>query len=131
MTPPPLSTLTPPGLDRGINVDTPTPVNDDTPDAPAKARKPRQARDGLPMDSGTGLHDGYRYRRAVAGVQDRTIRPSLSGLYAGVGATADVARRFIVAMAAAGEIVRNAEDTAWIPAPAAKAAKQKKKGGAA
>jgi hypothetical protein len=120
----PLSTLTPPSLDRGINVDTPTPVNDDTPDAPTKARKARVARDGLPMDSGVGEHDGYRFRRAVTGVQDRTIRPSLSGLYAGVGATADVARRFLAEMAKAGEIVRNAEDTAWIPAP-----KKAKKGG--
>lgn len=126
----PLSTLTPPEPYRGINVDTPTPANDDTPDTPAKARKQRQARDGLPMDSGVGEHDGYRYRRALAGVQAHTIRPSLSGLYQGVGATADVARRYLKEMARVGEIVRNAEDTAWIPAPKP-AAKKAKKGGAA
>jgi hypothetical protein len=121
---PPLSTLTPPEPHRGINVDTPN-------DTPTKARKQRQARDGLPMDSGTGPHDGYRYRRALEGVKAHTIRPSLSGLYQGVGATADVARRFIAAMAAAGEIVRNEEDTAWIPAPKKAARKPAKKGGAA
>jgi len=127
----PLSTLTPPEPHRGINVDTPTPTHDDTPNAPAKARKARQARDGLPMDSGVGEHDGYRYRRALAGVQARTIRPSLSGLYEGVGATADVARRYLKEMARVGEIVRNAEDTAWIPAPKKAARKPAKKGGAA
>jgi hypothetical protein len=113
---------------KGINVDTPTPVNDDTPNTLTKARKARVARDGLPMDSGTGPLDGFRYRRALVGVQAHTIRPSLSGLYQGVGATADVARRYLAAMAAAGEIVRNKEDTAWIPTP--KKAKAKK-GGAA
>lgn len=125
---PPLSTMTPPEPHRGINVDTPTPVNDDTPNTLTKARKARVARDGLPMDSGTGPLDGFRYRRALVGVQAHTIRPSLSGLYQGVGATADVARRYLAAMAAAGEIVRNKEDTAWIPTP--KKAKAKK-GGAA
>lgn len=127
---PTLSTLTPPEPHRGINVDTPGAANDDTPDTPRKARKPRQARDGLPMDSGVGEHDGYRYRRALAGVQARTIRPSLSGLYEGVGATADVARRFLKEMARVGEIVRNEEDTAWIPAPKNAARKPAKKGGA-
>lgn len=112
--------------DRGINVDTPTPVNDDTPAPPKKTPKQRQARDGLPMDSGTGPLDGFRYRRAVAGVQARTIRPSLAGLYAGVGVTAAVAHRFIDAMALAGEIVPNPDGPGWIPAPAKKA----KKGGA-
>lgn len=122
---------------RGINDDTPTPVNDDTPpinvdtpDTPTKARKARVARDGLPMDSGTGPLDGFRYRRALEAVKAHTIRPSLSGLYQGVGATADVARRYLAAMAAAREIVRNAEDNGWIPAPKP-AAKKAKKGGAA
>lgn len=120
----------------GINVDTPPPstmtpppINDDTPTpvaAPvAKARK-TAVREGLPMDSGTGPLDGFRYRRAVAGVQARTIRPSLAGLYAGVGVTAAVAHRFIDAMALAGEIVPNPDGPGWIPAPAKKA----KKGGA-
>lgn len=108
---------------------TPPPINDDTPTpvaAPvAKARK-TAVREGLPMDSGTGPLDGFRYRRAVAGVQARTIRPSLAGLYAGVGVTAAVAHRFIDAMALAGEIVPNPDGPGWIPAPAKKA----KKGGA-
>lgn len=116
----PLSSLTPLDPQRGINVDT-----------PSKARKARVARDGLPMDSGIGAHDGYRYRRALAGVQAHTIRPSLSGLYEGVGATADVARRFLAEMARVGEIVRNSEDTAWIPALKKAVKKPAKKSGAA
>lgn len=119
-TPPP-SSLTPQALGGGINDDTPAPV--------AKARKARVARDGLPMDSGTGPLDGFRYRRAVAGVQDRTIRPSLAGLYAGVGVTAAVAHRFIDAMALAGEIVPNPDGPGWIPAPAKKAKLQKNRDG--
>jgi hypothetical protein len=83
------------------------------------------------MDSGIGAHDGYRYRRALAGVQAHTIRPSLSGLYEGVGATADVARRFLAEMARVGEIVRNSEDTAWIPALKKAVKKPAKKSGAA
>lgn len=124
-TPTPVNDDTP-DPQRGINVDTPPPVNVDTPDTPTKARKARVARDGLPMDSGTGPLDGFRYRRALEAVKAHTIRPSLSGLYQGVGATADVARRYLAAMAAAGEIVRNKENTAWIPA----AKKPAKKGGA-
>lgn len=114
--------------DRGINDEGSKAaggINDDTPAPVAKARK-TAVREGLPMDSGTGPLDGFRYRRAVAGVQARTIRPSLAGLYAGVGVTAAVAHRFIDAMALAGEIVPNPDGPGWIPAPAKKA----KKGGA-
>lgn len=56
------------------------------------------------MDSGIGEHDGYRYRRAVAGVKAGKIRPSIAGLYEGVEATAPTARRYLAAMAGAGVI---------------------------
>ena len=107
---------TPAALDVGIltspepvNVDTPSPVNDDTPKAAPKARKPRVERDGSVMDTGVGEHDGFRYRRAMAGVKAGKIRPSIDGLYEGVGVTAPTARRFLAAMADAGVLVRKGQ----------------------
>lgn len=117
----------------GVNDDTPAPVNVDTPppdapvnvdtpaDAPAKARKARvpRVRDAsvTVMDSGVGPDDGTRYRRALAGVKSRQFKPSLDGLYAGVQASAPVARRYLAAMAAAGEIVPGANGRGWVLAP--------------
>lgn len=108
-----------------VNVDTPAPmktgvsapvsgdvltsperVNVDTPDAPAKARKQRVVRDGAVMDTGIGEHDGFRYRRAVAGVKAGRIQPTYAGLYEGVGVSAPAAKRFLEAMADAGVVVR-------------------------
>lgn len=115
---------------RGVNDDTPAPVNDDTPspstpvnvdtlaDAPAKARKARQPRvrdaSSAVMDTGVGPNDGYRYRRALAAVKARQIRPSLDGLSAGVQASAPIARRYLAAMAAAGEIVPGPGGRGWV-----------------
>lgn len=89
-----------------VNDDTPEYVNDDTPEAPAKARKERVARDGAVMDSGTGPLDGFRYRRAVAGVKAGKIQTTIIGMYDGVGVSAPAAKRFLEAMADAGVVVR-------------------------
>ena len=89
-----------------VNDDTPEHVNDDTPEAPAKARKERVARDGAVMDSGTGPLDGFRYRRAVAGVKVGKIQTTIIGMYDGVGVSAPTAKRFLEAMADAGVVVR-------------------------
>lgn len=103
------------------------PVITDRPDAPTKARKARVARDSLAMDSGTGPLDGFRYRRAVAGVKGGKIKPSIAGLYEGVQATAPTARRFLAAMAGAGVIVPKGRG--WVLAEKY-LAKLAKKGGA-
>jgi hypothetical protein len=93
-----------------------TPVNVD-PQAPAKkARKARVAHDGAVMDTGVGEHDGYRYRRALAGVKAGTMRPSRDGLFAAVGASPPTAKRYIEAMAAAGEVVPNPNGCGWVRA---------------
>lgn len=69
------------------------------------------------MDTGTGPNDGTRYRRALAGVKSRQFRPSLDGLSAGVQASAPVARRYLSAMAEAGEIVPGANGRGWVLPP--------------
>lgn len=111
-TPAPANEGAPAALDAGalassgpVIVATPAPVIADRPEAPAKARKARVARDSSVMDSGTGPLDGFRYRRAVAGVKAGKIKPSIAGLYEGVEATAPTARRFLAAMADAGVIM--------------------------
>lgn len=108
-----------------VNVDTPpsvNPVNVDTPskddpanvDTPAAAARRARVISGVVMDTGVGAHDGYRFRRALEGIRAGTIRLSVDGLYAGVKASRPTAKRYIAAWAEAGEIERNAEDTAWV-----------------
>lgn len=108
-----------------VNVNPPTPVNDYPPatvipvniDARAsvkKARKARVAHDGAVMDTGVGEHDGYRYRRALAGVKAGTMRPSRDGLFTAVGASPPTAKRYLAAMAVAGVIVPNPNGAGWV-----------------
>jgi hypothetical protein len=108
-----------------VNVNPPTPVNDYPPavvapvnvDPPApvkKARKARVAHDGAVMDTGVGEHDGYRYRRALAGVKAGTMRPSRDGLFTAVGASPPTAKRYIETMAEAGEIIPNPNGSGWV-----------------
>lgn len=94
-----------------------TPVNLDPPAPLAKARKTRVGQGGAVMDTGVSPHDGYRYRRALAGVKAGTMRPSRDGLYAGVGASPPIAKRYIQAMSEAGEIVSNPHGSGWVLAP--------------
>lgn len=101
----------------GVNVDGSAPVNVDTPEKAQKARKARVRDASTVMDSGVGPHDGTRYRRALAGVKARQFRPSLEGLATGVQASAPVARRYLAAMAEAGEIVPGANGRGWVLAP--------------
>ena len=97
-----------------VNVDIPPHVNVDAPDALVKVRKARVARDGAVMDTGVGEHDGYRYRRALKGVKAGQIRPSHDGLFKGVGASTPTGKRYLEAMAAAGEIVPNPNGRGWV-----------------
>jgi hypothetical protein len=109
-----------------VNVDPPTPVNVDPPaavtpvnvDAPAPVKKERKARvrdaSMTVMDTGVGEHDGYRYRRALAAVKAGQINPSRDGLLKGVGASVPTAKRYIEAMALAGEIVPNPNGSGWV-----------------
>jgi hypothetical protein len=91
-----------------------TPVNVDPSEPVQKARKARVARDGAVMDTGVGKHDGYRYRRALAGVKAGTMRPSRDGLFTAVGASPPTAKRYLEAMALAGEIVPNPNGRGWV-----------------
>ena len=97
-----------------VNDDTSAHANDDTPEAPAKARKQRVARDVAVMDSGTGPLDGFRYRRAMVGVKAGKIRPTILGMYDGVGVSAPTAKRFLEAMADAGVVERKGRGFALV-----------------
>ena len=100
-----------------VNVDPPalvTPVNVDPPVPLAKARKVRVGEGGAVMDTGVGEHDGYRYRRALEGVRAGMMRPSRDGLYAAVGASLPTAKRYLEAMAQAGEIVPAPNGAGWV-----------------
>jgi hypothetical protein len=97
-----------------VNVNPPTPVNDYPPEAVKKARKARVAHDGAVMDTGVGEHDGNRYRRALTGVKAGIMRPSRDGLFVAVGASPPTAKRYLEAMALAGEIVPNPNGSGWV-----------------
>ncbi len=98
-----------------VNVDPPTPVNVDAP-APVKKERKARVRDAsmTVMDTGVGEHDGYRYRRALAAVKAGQINPSRDGLLKGVGASVPTAKRYIEAMALAGEIMPNPNGSGWV-----------------
>ena len=105
-----------PRHDVGVIVDThvnDTPVNVDTP--AKRTRAPRGPR-GEIMDTGTGEHDGHRFRRALALIKQGKGRPSQSGLYECVGASRPVADRYLAAWAKSGEIVPNPDGPGWIVA---------------
>jgi hypothetical protein len=130
---PATSKLTATSNDTPVIVDTPppvivdtcvidTPVNDDTPALrPRTPRAPRSER-GEIMDTGTGEHDGHRFRRALALIKAGQARPSQDGLFKAVRASRPVADRYLAAWAAAGLIEENPDGPGWVLA---------KKGGAA
>ncbi|QBY56096.1 hypothetical protein [Cupriavidus oxalaticus] len=58
------------------------------------------------QDSGTGEDDGARFQRVRADILAGRLKPSLRAVYAAHGATQAVARRYLAAMEASGEIQR-------------------------
>ena len=86
----------------GINVDTPAPLNGASEltqqDAPKRTRKSTAVAAGAKCDTGTGEHDGARYRRVKAAVQARTLEPGLRPIQAAEGGGAPTVRGYLAKM---------------------------------
>lgn len=79
-----------------------------------RTKAPRQHKStavaaGAKCDTGTGEHDGHRYRRVKAAVQARTLDPGLRAIQKAEGGGAPTVRGYLSAMCAEG-IIRQLED---------------------
>ena len=83
------------------------------PTAPSTPARRVRAAGSVAMDTGTGEHDGHRCRRALEGIKAGAVRLSVDGIYKGVGASYPVAKRYLAAWAAAGEIEPDPETGGW------------------
>lgn len=112
----------------GVNVDTPAPGNgasELTHTAPAGASKVTQQNTrkrthkstavaaGAKCDTGTGEHDGARYRRVKAAVQARTLEPGLRPIQAAEGGGAPTVRGYLAKMCEEGVIRPKADGNGY------------------
>lgn len=88
-----------------------TQMNDAAPKAKRSHKASTAVADGKKMDTGTGPHDGYRFRRVQAAIQAKTLVPGLRPIQRAEGGGAPTVRNYLAKMVETHVIKLNADGT--------------------